>query len=70
MFNKGETVKLIGYKKSYKALVTGDGDDDECFAAVIIESDYDTDPLFYDSLSVGSYDTDFKIDEFELIQGE
>lgn len=67
MFNKGQTVKLIGYDKSYKILVTGSGTDDECFSGVIIETEYGNDPLFKDVLSVGSYDTDFRIDEFQLV---
>ena len=67
MFNKGDVVTLIGYEKSYTALVTGKGMDNECFAAVITTSEYE-DSEYHGKLSVGTYDDDFKIDKFELVE--
>jgi hypothetical protein len=68
-FNKGDMVKLVGYEKSYTAVVTGPGMDDECFSAVIVTSEYD-ESEYHGRLSVGSYDDDFTFDEFELVEVE
>jgi len=70
MFNKGDMVKLVGYEKSYTALVTGrPGMEDDCFTAVIVTSDYD-ESEYHGRLSVGTYDDDFKYVEFELVEGQ
>lgn len=66
MFNRNDVVKLVGYEKSYAVLVEGNGMDEECFAGVIVSSEYD-DSEYHGRLSVGFYDDDFKYEEFELV---
>lgn len=69
MFNKGDTVKLVGCHKSYTVLVTdGHGEKSRLFSGVITESEYDNDYLDGE-LSVGSYDTCYETAEFELVEG-
>lgn len=66
MFKKGDTVKLIRHEKSYEVLVTGCKSARGNFAGVIVRSEYD-ESEFYGSLTVGSYDNDFNISEFQLV---
>jgi effector-binding domain-containing protein len=66
MFYKGQVVKLVGYSKSYKVLVTGKGDCHNEFAGVIIETEYD-DNYKNGELSVGTYATDYHIGEFKKV---
>lgn len=67
VFVKGNTVKLVGFKKSYEAIVTGPGIDDECFSAVITKSEFGVED-YNGSLIVGTYDNDFTFNNFVLIE--
>lgn len=66
MFNKGDIVKLANYAKTYEVMVTGTGYDDGCFAGVILKTDY-SESDYHGVLTVGTYDNDFRYDEFKLV---
>lgn len=66
MFKKGDTVKLIRHEKSYEVLVTGCKSARGNFAGVIVRSDYSSDQ-YHGELSVGSYDNDYNVSEFQLV---